>query len=154
MKRVLVLRPRHPLQGQRLVMLGQMRRHGRVELLLVLPDGSKRLIPAEWTDQATNPVEPGPATLGSRADLLAGVGLVAELLTRTRGAGVQAASHPPGKEEHHAACTDEFATRPDPGATTESSARSAAPIADRRRDRRTRPADRSRGDHDPRGGLR
>src|SRR5262249_23066169 len=28
-----------------------MRRHGRLELLLVLPDGSKRLIPAEWTSQ-------------------------------------------------------------------------------------------------------
>ena len=31
-------------------MLGGMRRHGPLELLVVLPDGSKRLIPAEWTD--------------------------------------------------------------------------------------------------------
>ncbi len=27
-----------------------MRRHGAVELLLVLPDGSKSLVPAAWTD--------------------------------------------------------------------------------------------------------
>ena len=27
-----------------------MRRHGMVELLLELPDGSKSLVPAAWTD--------------------------------------------------------------------------------------------------------
>ena len=30
-------------------MLGGMRRHGERELLVVLPDGSKRLVPASWT---------------------------------------------------------------------------------------------------------
>ena len=43
------MRPRHPLAGRELRVLGGMRRHGRLELLLVLPDGSKRLIPAAWT---------------------------------------------------------------------------------------------------------
>ena len=46
-----ITRPRHPLAGLELRVLGGMRRHGRLELLLVLPDGSKRLIPAEWTSQ-------------------------------------------------------------------------------------------------------
>ena len=32
---------RHPLQGKSLRVLGRMRRHGAVELLVVLPDGSK-----------------------------------------------------------------------------------------------------------------
>ena len=40
-----ITRPRHPLAGLELRVLGGMRRHGRLELLLVLPDGSKRLIP-------------------------------------------------------------------------------------------------------------
>ncbi len=47
---VVVTRRRHPLEGQSLRELGRMRRHGRLELLLVLPDGSKSLIPAAWTD--------------------------------------------------------------------------------------------------------
>jgi hypothetical protein len=47
---VQMTRPRHPLQGKLLPVLGGMRRHGAVELLLVLPDGSKSLIPAAWTD--------------------------------------------------------------------------------------------------------
>ncbi len=32
-----------------------MRRHGQLELILVLPDGSKSLIPAAWTDLAPSP---------------------------------------------------------------------------------------------------
>ena len=49
-----------------------MRRHGVLELLLVLPDGSKSLIPAAWTDAASVrwTVTPAVATLGSLADLL------------------------------------------------------------------------------------
>ena len=51
---------------------GWMRRLGRLELLLELPDGSKRLIPAEHTSQHDDP-DPGPGTgtLGRTADLLA-----------------------------------------------------------------------------------
>ena len=55
-------------------MLGGMRRHGRLELLLVLPDGSKRLIPAEWTSQHADGAADGGAGQdgGERGD--AGVG--------------------------------------------------------------------------------
>jgi hypothetical protein len=39
---VRIARPRHPFEGQSLQVLGGMRRHGVLELLLVLPDGSSR----------------------------------------------------------------------------------------------------------------
>ena len=47
-----ITRVRHPLEGRELRVLGGMRRHGRLELLLVLPDGSKSLVPAAWTSAA------------------------------------------------------------------------------------------------------
>ena len=62
---VVITRPRHPLEGRELRVLGGMRRHGRLELLLVLPDGSKRLIPAEWTSQHADGGV-GPWRYGSR----------------------------------------------------------------------------------------
>ena len=67
MTSVVITRPRHPLQGKSLRVLGGMRRHGRLELLLVLPDGSKSLIPAAWTDHGADGAEAAAAvaTLGS-----------------------------------------------------------------------------------------
>ncbi len=65
---VVITRPRHPLAGRELRVLGAMRRHGARELLVELPDGSKRLVPAAWTDldPAAGPeAGDGPATLGS-----------------------------------------------------------------------------------------
>ncbi len=55
-----------------------------MELLLVLPDGSKSLIPAAWTDLAAADVqaavgEEGAQMLGSVTDLLAACSLVAAL---------------------------------------------------------------------------
>ena len=68
---VTVTRARHPMEGRDLRVLGWMRRPARLELMLELPDGSKRLIPAEWTSQHDDP-DPGPGTgtLGRTADLL------------------------------------------------------------------------------------
>src|SRR5207244_10083037 len=69
---VTVVRARHPLQGQPLPLLGWMRRHGKLDLILVLPDGSRSLIPASWTDlDSAAPCEAATlATLGSIADPL------------------------------------------------------------------------------------
>jgi hypothetical protein len=69
---VTVVRARHPLEGQALPLLGWMRRHGALDLILVLPDGSRTLIPAAWTDldPSTTRELVTPATLGSIADLL------------------------------------------------------------------------------------
>ena len=49
-----------------------MRRHGKLDLILVLPDGSRTLIPAAWTDldPSTRRDAVTSATLGSVADLL------------------------------------------------------------------------------------
>lgn len=64
---VVIRRLGHPLHGRELRVLGGMRRHGAWELLVVLPDGSKRLIPASWTDldsEAGAEAADGPGTLG------------------------------------------------------------------------------------------
>src|SRR5262245_59417089 len=103
---VTITRTRHPLQGKSLRVLGKMRRHGVVELLLELPDGSKRLIPASWTDDEgiTSVGEAGVATLGSLTDLLGVCALVADLMNPHNGVGGQATGMSPSKEDSHAAC--------------------------------------------------
>ena len=72
MNTVTLTRRRHPFEGRSLRVLGSMRRHGAAELLVVLPDGSKRLIPVTWTDleQPADGGDDGAATLGPVADLL------------------------------------------------------------------------------------
>jgi hypothetical protein len=116
----LIIRRRHPLEGQSLWVLGRMRRHGRLELLLVLPDGSKRLIPQAWTDQADDGAAgDGVATLGTVADLLATAALVGDLVGRTQPGQGQAACQSPSKEDSHAACPAQFATRPASGDTSD-----------------------------------
>lgn len=113
---VTITRCRHALDGQSLVVLGHFRRHGRLELLVVLGDGSKRLIPAEWTDhdQPDTTAAEGvcaavPQTLGTTADLLVMCGLVSALLARRAGDGEQAARQSPSKEDFHAARTTQSA---------------------------------------------
>jgi len=75
---VTVTRHRDALEGQRLEVLGRSRRRGRVELLVVLPDGSKRVIPAAWTDEGVGRGG-AAATLASAGDLLALDRLIEEL---------------------------------------------------------------------------
>jgi hypothetical protein len=119
----MIVRSRHPFEGQALPVLGRMRRHGRVELLVVLPDGSKRLIPASWTDLDTPGAPDGapgasPAgTLGSVADLLHAVAVVRGLAARVRDEAGQAARQSPSKEDNRAACAAQSDPRPGPGAT-------------------------------------
>ncbi|HEY1002865.1 MAG TPA: hypothetical protein VGD83_24805 [Streptosporangiaceae bacterium] len=118
---VLVTRPRHPLEGRELRVLGAMRRHGRLELLLVLPDGSKRLIPAEWTSQHADGAGPdgggSAGTLGSVTDLLAASVLVSGFSAPGREGREQAARKPPAKEDDRAACPAQSAAGPGSGAT-------------------------------------
>jgi hypothetical protein len=118
---VRLTRPRHPFEGQPLPVLVRMRRHGEVELLVVLPDGSKRLVPAAWTDLEGPPgvtdAGGGPATLGSVADLLELSVLVSDLSARSAGDGEQAARKSPCKEDDRAACSAQSAAGPGSGAT-------------------------------------
>jgi len=106
---VTITRRRHPLQDLSLRVLGGMRRHGVMELLLELPDG-KSLVPARWTDvgRVAGEGDAGAAMLGSLVDLLH----VCELIADLRG---QAAGMSPCKEDSHAACPAQFDTRPGAG---------------------------------------
>lgn len=118
---VRLTRPRHPFEGQPLPVLGRMRRHGEVELLVVLPDGSKRLVPAAWTDLERPPggadAGDGPATLGSVPDLLGLSVLVSGLSARSADDREQAARKSPCKEDDRAACSAQSAAGPGSGAT-------------------------------------
>ncbi|MCA1702084.1 MAG: Y4bD/Y4pK family protein [Actinobacteria bacterium] len=140
MTSVVITRSRHPLEGQSLRLLGRMRRHGRLELLLVLSDGSKRLIPQAWTDAEQDAVGEG-TTLGSLADLLAACALVAGLAERGHGMRGQAARKSPSKEDFHAACPAQFDTRSAPGASS-NAGRAVAGEGHRRRDHATGRRDR------------
>jgi hypothetical protein len=141
-----------------------MRRHGAVELLLVLPDGSKSLVPAAWTD-ADPPAADGGATvvtLGSLSDLLQACDLVADLAERRGVERGQAARKSPSKEDFHAACPAQSDARPGAGANGYDAADAAGAggagggVADRggrggdpaagRRDRQGRRADRAGGE--------
>lgn len=80
---VRVTRSRDVLEGQILPVTGRLRRHGRVELLVVLPDGTSRLIPQAWTDSGDGDgTGAAGATLGSVSDLLASCMLVAGARTQ------------------------------------------------------------------------
>ncbi|MEO8519679.1 MAG: DUF5372 family protein, partial [Dermatophilaceae bacterium] len=110
-----VTRARDPLAGQRLPVLRRWRRRGGgISLLVMLPDGSKRLVPREWTDDATGEAadeatdeadgaDAASGTLGRVADLLAASELVAAFLPDRSGRRAQAARKPPCEEENHAA---------------------------------------------------
>ena len=151
-----ITRPRHPLAGRELRVLGGMRRHGRLELLLVLPDGSKRLIPAEWTSQhggggAGQDGGGNAGTLGSVADLLAASVLVSAFSARDRDGREQAARKPPAKEDNRAAYPAQSAAGSGSGATP-GPARPAPRTAGHsgghgagRPDRQSRPAGGERG---------
>jgi hypothetical protein len=139
---VVVTRHRHPFEGHSLVVLGQMRRHGAVELLVVLPDGSKTLLPQVWTDQEDRgsigggtPELSGAATLASTEGLLSAAELVCALEIRAASDDAQqAARQPPRKEDDRAACPAEFDAR-DRASANPGGRRVITPEPARRRDR-------------------
>lgn len=47
---VTIVRSRHPFEGSALNVLGWCHRRGELHLTLVLPDGTRALVPAAWTD--------------------------------------------------------------------------------------------------------
>src|SRR3954451_24588342 len=48
-----VRRKRHPFEGCRLSVIRSLTRRGVLDLLVILPDGSRTLIPAAWTTGIT-----------------------------------------------------------------------------------------------------
>ncbi|MCP5113704.1 MAG: hypothetical protein GY953_22955 [bacterium] len=106
------MRPHHPFEGQALDLLGWSHRNGRLHLLLILPDQSRSLIPAEWTDLKPPPkiraAQPGDGAghaqspcLGSLAQLLQARVLVDALLCRLDSSG-NAHHKPPTQEKPRA----------------------------------------------------
>lgn len=80
---VTIVRRAHPFEGRRLRLFGWMRRRGQLDLILILPDGSKSLIPAAWTDlEAAAASSREPELLGSVRDLLHARTVVDGLLHR------------------------------------------------------------------------
>ena len=81
-----------------------MRKHGRLELCLVLPDGSKSLIPASWTDVDTGrEANSGPETLGSLDDLVHARAVVDGLIHRFGAQRPEDAQEPTEEVPHAAA---------------------------------------------------
>ena len=79
--------------------LGRMHRHGALELLVVLPDGSKTLLPAVFTDAVAD-VDVVVATVGSIEDLEQLAVVVESLMPPAAGAGVaEDATGIPTKED-------------------------------------------------------
>jgi hypothetical protein len=76
---VTITRERHAFESQSLAAISSIRRRGVLFVLVVLPDGSRSLIPAEWTDWVPEQTDRTPADegggegdhdLGSIGDLL------------------------------------------------------------------------------------
>ncbi len=102
-----------------------MRRHGALELILELPDGSKSMIPAVWTNQAEpaadgQEVPAGEPTLGRVTDLLDLTRIVASLVPSAVSGVVDA-----DITGQVAACPRKEAPDAEPAAATPSAARTA-----------------------------
>jgi hypothetical protein len=59
---VTITRERHAFEGQSLVIISSIRRRGVLFALVVLPDGSRSLIPADWTDWSAEQANQTPAS--------------------------------------------------------------------------------------------
>ncbi|MCA1677441.1 MAG: Y4bD/Y4pK family protein [Actinobacteria bacterium] len=79
-----IVRARHPLEGRSLELVGWMRRRGSLELVLVLPEGSRSLVPAGWTDLEAPARLAGAGTLASLEELVRARRLVDGLLAERR----------------------------------------------------------------------
>jgi hypothetical protein len=139
---VRVIRPGHPLHGLDLPVWGRLRLRGTAVLEVVLPDGSKKRIPAAWTgaagqEPAAGVVAPVGGVVAAAGDLLRLLRVISGIPVTSAGKAAQAARQSPGKEDNRAACTTESAAGPGSGATI--TAGQPAPLACRRS-----------GGHDPR----
>lgn len=114
MTTVKITRTKHCLENQSLEVLGKMMRKGQTQLLVLLPDGSKTLMPASWTDFASGGAKSehsAPGVLGRLDDLVAIRALVDRL------AQSQAAQQSSHKEDNRAAQSAQSDARPDSSAS-------------------------------------
>lgn len=84
---------------------------GGLQLVLILPDGSKSLIPADWTDYQTTSCTPQPLPLVGSLDDLWRLRLVDALLRRAADLSLRSGA----TQEGHAATDSELSRHPDSG---------------------------------------
>ena len=144
-----VIRPGHPLHGLDLPVWGRLRLRGVAMVVLVLPDGSKKRIPAAWAHEGGSDAAGGTAApvVAAAGDLLRLLRVISGIPATARDHAEQAARQSPGKEDDRAACTTESAAGPGSGATS----RAGQPATPAHRARRGR--DRDTPDH-PGGATR
>jgi hypothetical protein len=135
---VRVVRPGHPLHGLELPAWGRLRLRGVAMTEVVLPDGSKKRIPAAWTRACgdTGADVSVAGVVAAAGDLLRLLQVISGIPAVAANRAEQAARQSPGKEDNRAACTTESAAGTGSGATI--TAGQPAP-----------PARRRSGGHDP-----
>ena len=105
-----ITRPRHPFEGKALAVFGRRHHQSKPHLILILPDGSRSLIPTEWTDlDSSTPGSPAVQNphLGFVTDLLHSRAVVDALLhRRATSDGHDEESVP--EEKHHRATQSEL----------------------------------------------
>jgi len=145
---VRVVRPGHPLHGLDLPVWGRLRLRGVAMVVLVLPDGSKKRIPAAWAGEGGrgNAATPAAVVAGT-ADLLRLLRVISGVPATAGNRAEQAARQSPGKEDDRAARTAQPAAGPGSGAII-----GAGQPATRAR-RASRGRDRNAADH-PDGAAR
>jgi hypothetical protein len=141
-----VIRPGHPLHGLDLPVWGRLRLRGVAMVVLVLPDGSKKRIPAGWTREGDGDTPDGPdaGVVAAAGDLLRLLQVISGIPATAGNRAEQAARQSPGKEDDRAACTTESAAGAGSGATS-TAGQPAAPARDRGSGRDPGTADRRRG---------
>ena len=114
-----VIRPGYPLHGLDLPVWGRLRLRGVAMVVLVLPDGSKKRIPAAWAGEGDSDAAGGTAAavVAAAADLLRLLRVVSGVRATAGHHAEQAARQSPGKEDDRAACTTQSAAGPGSGAT-------------------------------------
>ncbi len=137
---VRVVRPGHPLHGLDLPVWGRLRLRGAAMVVLVLPDGSRKRIPAAWARDGggKDTGAPAAAVVAAAGDLLRLLQVISGVPATAGNHAEQAARQSPGKEDYRAACTTQSAAGPGSGATTAAGQPAAlARRASRGRDRDT-----------------
>jgi hypothetical protein len=119
--KVTILRDHHPLQGQVLEVFSWTHRHGALHLTLVLPDGSRSLIPAAWTDLNSSNLPTLPAENTSHSSTAVGTvshllhtRKVVDYLLQRLDASAQLPETPSKEERQRASTTDLLARNAGP----------------------------------------
>ena len=85
--KVKVRRKRHPFDGKKLEVFSKIHRKGTLYLVVILPDGSKTMLPAEWTDYEEDHQEESSSSkkiIGTIDDLLQICRVVEPLLQKQK----------------------------------------------------------------------